>query len=397
MVEKLRPNCERLLKPAGWRAIVVVVSAALIAGAVSLYCFLRFRPAQPSSSPALSVNAPTNSAVNALGRLEPRGEVIQLSTSFERVRVDRLLVKEGDRVESGQVIAILDNRNRLLRSLEQAKQQVKVAEARLAQVKAGAKAGDIAAQKATIARLEAELEGSSATQKATIARLSAELRNAQVEYRRYRALYREGAVSASFFDGKRLEMENIQEQLNEAKATLNRIVKTGREQINEAKATLNSIAEVRPTDVQVAQSEVDDAIATVKKAQADLDLVYVRAPIAGQILKIHTRSGEIVGNEGIVELGQTDQMYAIAEVYQSDVGKVSLGQHATITGDAFAGKLQGTVDQIGLKIGKNDVLDTDPAADTDARVVEVKIRLDPTDSRRVAGLTNLQVKVAIDS
>jgi hypothetical protein len=56
--------------------------------------------------------------------------------------------------------------------------------------------------------------------------------------------------------------------------------------------------------------------------------------------------------------------------------------------------MTGIVAQIGQKIDKNDVLNTDPAADTDARVVEVKIRLD--DSKRVEGLTNLQVKVEID-
>jgi HlyD family secretion protein len=53
------------------------------------------------------------------------------------------------------------------------------------------------------------------------------------------------------------------------------------------------------------------------------------------------------------------------------------------------------VDHIGLQIGKKDVLDTDPAADTDARVVEVKIRLDPEASQVVAGLTYLQVNVKI--
>ncbi|NJN23143.1 MAG: hypothetical protein HC810_00345 [Acaryochloridaceae cyanobacterium RL_2_7] len=45
-------------------------------------------------------------------------------------------------------------------------------------------------------------------------------------------------------------------------------------------------------------------------------------------------------------------------------------------------------------MGKNDVLSTDPAADTDARVIEVKIKL--RDSQKVANLTNLQVNVLID-
>jgi HlyD family secretion protein len=122
----------------------------------------------------------------------------------------------------------------------------------------------------------------------------------------------------------------------------------------------------------------------------------VRSPRAGQILKIHTWPGEIIGNQGIVELGRTDQMYAIAEVYETDIHKVRLGQKATITSAGFTGKLQGTVDEIGLQIGKKDVLGTDPVADVDARVVQVKIRLKPADSQRVTDLTNLKVKVVID-
>lgn len=146
----------------------------------------------------------------------------------------------------------------------------------------------------------------------------------------------------------------------------------------------------------MAQAEVDSAIIAVEKARADLDLAYVRSPINGQILKIHAWPGEIVGDKGIVDLGQTNQMYAVAEIYETDVGKVRLGQQATITSEAFPGKLQGIVAQIGLQVDKKDVLDTDPAADVDARVVEVKIRLNPEGSRQVAGLTRLQVKVAIN-
>jgi HlyD family secretion protein len=55
------------------------------------------------------------------------------------------------------------------------------------------------------------------------------------------------------------------------------------------------------------------------------------------------------------------------------------------------------VAEIGLQIGKKDVLGTDPVADADARVVEVKIRLDPSSSKQVADLTNLQVNVVIDT
>jgi HlyD family secretion protein len=155
------------------------------------------------------------------------------------------------------------------------------------------------------------------------------------------------------------------------------------------------VAEVRPVDVQTAQAEVNAAQAAVKKAQADLDLAYVRSPRNGQILKIHSWDGEIVGNDGIVDLGQTAQMVAVAEVYETDVKRLKIGQKAVITSEAFIGEAIGQVKEIGLQIYKNKVLNTDPTAATDARVVEVKVLLDPISSRKVKAFTNLEVTVAI--
>ncbi|QYO64747.1 HlyD family efflux transporter periplasmic adaptor subunit [Leptolyngbya sp. 7M] len=129
-----------------------------------------------------------------------------------------------------------------------------------------------------------------------------------------------------------------------------------------------------------------------------MDLAVVRSPQDGQVLKIHTRPGELVGEQGIISLGQTQQMVAVAEVYEVDVSRVRVGQSAIVISKnhAFPDRLRGRVVEVGLEINKQDVLDTDPAAQFDARVVEVKVQLDPSSSRRVAGLTNLSVQVEID-
>jgi len=136
----------------------------------------------------------------------------------------------------------------------------------------------------------------------------------------------------------------------------------------------------------------------MKQAQADLALAYVRAPIGGEILKIHTRAGEKISSEGIVEMGRTDQMIAIAEVLEEDIGKVRLGQKAIVSSEnlAFPGELRGTVIEVGRQIGKQDALDSDPAADVDARVVEIKVGLPPEASQRVSGLTYAKVIVKIN-
>jgi HlyD family secretion protein len=151
--------------------------------------------------------------------------------------------------------------------------------------------------------------------------------------------------------------------------------------------------------MQMAQAQVSNAIAMVRKAEAELKLSYVRAPINSEILKVHTKSGEAISQMGIAEIGQTDQMIVIAEVAEDSIGRVRLGQNATITSDngAFTGELKGTVAEIGRKIGKKDVLNTDPAADVDARVIQVKIALTPEDSSKVAGLTYAKVVVEINN
>jgi HlyD family secretion protein len=91
-------------------------------------------------------------------------------------------------------------------------------------------------------------------------------------------------------------------------------------------------------------------------------------------------------------------MMVVAEVHESDIGKVQLGQTATIKSEtgAFTQEITGEVSQIGLKIGKQDVLNTDPAADVDSRVVEVKINFDPETSSRVSHLTNSKAIVKIN-
>jgi HlyD family secretion protein len=91
-------------------------------------------------------------------------------------------------------------------------------------------------------------------------------------------------------------------------------------------------------------------------------------------------------------------MVAVAEVYELDVSRIRVGQKATVTSKnhAFADVLHGQVMEVGLEINKQDVLNTDPAAQFDSRVVEVKVRLDPASSRKVAGLTNLSIQVVID-
>ena len=397
---KKPPSTEKPQKPAKKKLNLWLIGflIASLAGGIAYWYISQTKTQTIEPEPIIKL-API--AVTALGRLEPEGEVIKLSVAnAQDSRVNELLVKEGDRVKAKQLIATLQGLDQKQAELAEAKQNVVVYRAKLGKIQAGeAKIAEIEAQRANIARLKAQLRTESLEREAEIAEAQAELKNAEINYNRYQTLYQDGAVSKSALDDRQELYKRVQARLDRAQARLENTVSTLQEQIAQEQEMLNKLREVRPVDLAEAQAEVDYAIAKVKRIESELEDYYVRVPIDGQILKINTRVGEQVNTtQGIVELGRTEQMYAIAEVYETDVGKVRVGQRATVISEhgGFEGELQGTVDHIGLQIKKQDVLESDPAADKDARVVEVKVRLDPQDSDKVAGLTNLQVRVKID-
>jgi HlyD family secretion protein len=358
---------------------------------------LRLSNASKLESGSAMAAKPTYKNIAALGRLEPQGEITRLSApnSLEGSRIEQLSIKEGDLVKAGQVVAILDSQTPRLAALKQAQSNVTTAQAQLAKVQAGAKSGDVNAQKANIIRLNAELNGGVATQEAEIRRIEADLRNAQIERDRYQNLNRAGAVSKSEFDSKQLRLETVQNQLSQSQAALGRLITTVAAQKKEAQATLESVSEVRPVDVQVARSQVDSAVRAVEKAKADLDLTYIRAPFDGKVLDVNVRAGEIIGSEGIATLGKTDRMYVVAEVYETDIAAVRPGQNTVVTSSAFPGKLVGTVTEIGQQVKKQGIFDVNPLANSDFKVIEVKVRLNPQSSQKVASFSNLQVQVVI--
>jgi len=385
------------------------------------------------------VVVPVARTVTALGRLEPAGEIIALAPPSGGGTAgggggDRLLelrVQAGGFVEQGQVVAVLDNREANEVSVLEAQQQVAIAQADLAKVKAGAQQGEIGAQEAeisrlevermnqmagqeaTIRRLEATRDGEIATQQAVVERLRAELANARADAARYADLFNQGAVSASQRDSFRLAGDTAQERLQEGQANLARIrtarqaeidearstlsrIKSGQsEQIRSAEATLDRINEVRPVDIQIAEAQVKATEASLKRAEVELEKSFIKSPQSGVVLEVMARPGETISGDGLLRLAQTQDMRAIAEVYESDIQKLELGQPVTLTSPSLPDDLQGQVSRIGLEVKRQDVVNTDPAANIDARVVEVEIGLDEDSIEQVQGFSNLQVTATI--
>jgi HlyD family secretion protein len=429
---------KRLIPLKDWSAqlatkkpLIATALVALLAGAVGSR--LLSRPAPPAAS-ALPPAAPVAlKSVTALGYLEPGGKILQVSApnANDGSRLESLRVKEGDRVERGAILAVLNSESRLKAALNQAQAQVQVAESKLDQVRSGAKSGELDAQRseinrlkvektgdyntqsAVVARLEAEYAGVLETQKATGKRLLVAYQTAQAEADRYELLLQAGATSESLRDSKRLEAQTalrrgeeaaaeaekvrntLQQQLTEARAARDRAQAARTEQVDGAESTLDRIAEVRPVDIQTAQAEIAQARAAQEKAAADLEQAYVRAPQSGTVLQIHTRVGEKIAPQGVVDLGQTQRMTVRVEVYETDVQRLKLGQTAKVTSAAIGEELTGKVSDIGQKVLRQSVINTDPTSNTDARVMEVEIELDAMSSERSRRFSNSQVTAQI--
>ncbi|MFG6107448.1 HlyD family efflux transporter periplasmic adaptor subunit [Leptothoe sp. EHU-05/26/07-4] len=381
-----------------YKLAIACITLAMIALAVHRHLFPKASEPVQSLPEVPEINANKPETVVALGRVIPKSGVISLSgpSQLFGARIAEVNVQEGDEVTAGQIIALLDTFYSQQAELAMAEQRVSVAKARLDKVLAGeAKLGDIAAQEAEIANLEAQLRAEVIEKKALIERMQAELQNAEKAYQRFQVLYEDGAISISDLDDKQEQFEVAQAQLNEVKAQLENIQSSRTQQIRRESATLERLEEVRPVDIAVVQAELKAATAAAVTAASNLELTRIRAPVAGRILKIHTLPGEQMGQNGIVDLGQTQEMYILAEVYETDIAKIQAGQAATVKLSALSDELQGTVEKISHQIGQKEVFDNDPALEIDARVFEVEIRLNPSDSEKVTQFIHMEADVTI--
>ena len=278
-------------------------------------------------------------AVSALGRLEPEHGVLHIGVSSSSHAISgsiiaELPVEEGDWVEVGQLLAITDSTEMMRASARKTEAELK------------------------LAMVAAEAAGSRADEACTLADVAAS----------------DAARRVSLLERNLSSEEETEQAQGEA----------------EAQAASCTAAHA---NARVAASRIEVARARMAIDEIEIERSLVRAPVAGRVLEIHTRPGEMAGAHSVLDLGRTDHMFAIAEVYETDIVNVKVGQTARINSDALAETLTGTVERIRGKVQKKDVIGTDPAARKDARIIEVEIRLD--DSKPAQNLTNLQVEVII--
>jgi HlyD family secretion protein len=340
----------------------LVLAAAAVPAALWLWKHY-LTTSTPNQSPPNPTPAAANHrvAVHALGRLEPASRILELApeSGNEGTTLRELLVQEGQDVPAGATLAVLDNHTRREASVAEARAALAAAKAKLAQVKAGPKAGDVAAQQAALALTQQQI------------------RVTRRELDRAQELHQRKALTIEELDTKQWELDRL---------TIEQ---------QRAAALLDSLCEIRETDVQAAAAEVDRAQAVLASAETQLNASLLRAPVAGRILRIHVRPGERLAQDGVLELGDVRQMQAVAEVFEADVSLLATGLKADVVVDGSGDKLEGTVVEIGQVVARKVVLTNDPVSDTDARVVEVRINLTPDSSARVARLSNSRVEVTI--
>ena len=244
----------------------------------------------------LKVNyIPPITAVAALGQLSPSGEVRQLAAPISQFgsspRITELLVNEGDFVKKGDVLAIFDNREKLIADLERLNNLIETVD------------DEISLKKDQIKRYELALS--------------------------------EDVYSFVQLSQRKNELLNLQKQ------------------------KINYIADKKNIEIDLFNSKLS-------------------SPIDGFILGINTRVGERPKNEGVLDIGSSQKMEALIEVYESDINRVFISQNVELSSEngGFQKILRGKVIRISPQVKQRKVLSTDPTGDADSRIIEVLVKLD---------------------
>ena len=221
-------------------------------------------------------------------------------------RILQLKVKEGDRVNKGDLVAQLDTRDTEL-SLQRA-------QADRAQADAQAQASD-----------------------ADVAAATADLSNAQTDLERYESLLRAKAGSQKARDDAKARRDVAEQHVNAAK-----------ERARSSRETAARVrAGARPEEIDAAKarlSAVDAQIATLQKAQHD---ATVTSPVGGIVTEKLVNEGELVAPRSpLVVVTDLDDAWGEVFVDEPTVPRLTLGQPATLYTDAGGGGIPGKVTYI---------------------------------------------------
>jgi HlyD family secretion protein len=280
------------------------------------------------------------------GRVEPSSEDIKIGSELSG-RLKVVNVEEGDAIQRGQVLAQLENADYRAQA-ESARANVIAKEAVLRKVINGARRQERDAAWSSVSEGKAVME------------------NAKSELRRRQELFSAGVVS-------REELERYAREADVAQAKYEAAVQQHALIDDRAREEDQSFAEA---DLKLAQAQLDEA-------QARYDKTFIRSPIDGSVLRKHHRSGESVSNSStvpdpVLTIGDRKTLRVRVDVDETDVSKVSVGQRAYVTADAFGKqKFWGHVVRVGQQLGPKNARTDEPMEKVDTKILETLVELDP--------------------
>ncbi len=280
------------------------------------------------------------------GRVEPSSEDIKIGSELSG-RLKAVNVEEGDAIYRGQVLAELENAD-YRAQVESSSANVVAKQATLRKVINGAR------------RQERDEAWSSVNEAKAV------VENSQSELHRRQELFAAGVVS-------REELERFAREADVAKAKYDAAVQQHALVDDHAREEDRSLAEA---DVKLAQAQFEEA-------QARYGKTFIRSPIDGTVLRKHHRSGESVSNSStvpdpVLTIGDRKTLRVRVDVDETDVSKVSVGQRAYVTADAFGKrKFWGRVVRVGQQLGPKNVRTDEPTEKVDTKILETLVELDP--------------------
>jgi HlyD family secretion protein len=362
-------------------------------GAAGMYLWTYFAGGSPSRRP--TDVAVTKTKLSALGRLQPSGGVISVF-GLPGDRIEKLSVKEGDKVAKDAILAELASRKDRELARDLVADQLREARAQRTAISDAGKA-KIAVIDAEIALLQS---GQDDDLKAQDAKITAGIQQSRVTLDAWNRLK---SLDPSVVSPTDVEKSELLYRQSESELTAARLMRDKTEKgythnlaLLQAKrsATLAELEEV------LKRVMVDSIAENLKIAERGLSATQIKAPMAGRVLRLIGHEGDATGNQPILQLADTDAMVVIAEVYETDIQQLDawLSESpvlATVTSRALGKPLTGEVQrrQITHMVGKNQLFSIDPRQDVDRRVVEVHVDLHSDAVELASRYSGLEVQV----
>ncbi|MGF1518969.1 MAG: efflux RND transporter periplasmic adaptor subunit [Nodosilinea sp.] len=237
--------------------------------------------------------------------------------------VTELLVREGDSVESGQVIARMDDK-RLQAQVNQSRQALARAQAGLAERLTGNRPEDIAKAEAEVTRYEAQLQEAQSRSQLATAKLS-----------RQQPLAEQGAISRDALDEAQASARNASDGIRQAEAAL----RVARLELDKQRSGFRS------EDIDQARAQVAEAEAQFQISQIQLDNAFVRAPFGGIITRRFTDVGDFVAPTTSASASDGATSASIAELSsgleveaklpEASIAQISPGQTVEVRSDSY--------------------------------------------------------------